>query len=141
MPARKKTEEEQGKPEEQQGGKPEEKSVTEGQVQAPATVTTPTTGGPMAGGPITIPNQIQVQIFPSIWCPECGVQLEGRSPTGLIKGGRNVYTHPFQGESSQKIKEQGIEVVRMAPCTLRGKAFEAPRLFLTEVPKPTIGKK
>jgi len=82
-----------------------------------------------------IPRQIQVRIFPSIWCPECGVPLEGRSPTGLIKGGRNGDTHPFQGESMQKIKEQGIEVVRMMPCTLRGMNFEAPTVLLTEIPK------
>ena len=59
-------------------------------------------------------------MFPTVWCPKCGLQLQGQSPTGTKA---QVFEHPFAGSAMTGGKA----------CELKGKKFRPPTVLLEVV--------
>lgn len=65
------------------------------------------------------PKGMEVQIFGTVYCPKCGLPLQGHCPTGLRP---QFYSHPFT-ESA----------ILRRPCDLKGKKYKPSTVFLEEV--------
>lgn len=63
------------------------------------------------------PEGILATMIADVYCPECGLKLDGNSATGPKL---QFYVHPFA--SSPKLGGE--------QCRLRGQKFQAPKIFL-----------